>query len=219
VGIKTNLQILERAVTPQERKVLAETTGVPEDVITMIANIADLSRLPWASKATIANLIGAGYGSIARLVNANPDQLYKDFFNYGKAIGKNLKMGNEVESSYRIARLVPELIVEAKIEFKNTSSSNGDLPSPHFCAIIYSSRQGAAPQENLLRGFTKKCWLQTISASLNVKTRWFARTARPIKERQHEFEHKHKRSCHWHCPGGGWCICPFRQHLHLLGYG
>ena len=71
---------------------------------------ADFSRLPWASKATIANIIGAGYGSLDRFRNANPEQLYADFFRYGESIGKNLKLGNEIENSYRIAKIVPVLV-------------------------------------------------------------------------------------------------------------
>jgi hypothetical protein len=53
--------------------------------------------------------VGAGYDSIAQLAGANPEQLYADFIRYGKAIGKNLKLGNEIENSYRIAKIVPAL--------------------------------------------------------------------------------------------------------------
>jgi hypothetical protein len=77
-----------------------------------MVNRADLSRLPWASKATISNIIGAGYGSLAQLANADPEQLYADFFAYGQSIGKNLKLGNEIENIYRIAKIVPALVEE-----------------------------------------------------------------------------------------------------------
>jgi hypothetical protein len=79
-------------------------------VIAELVNRADFSRMPWSSKATISNIIGAGYGTLSRLANADPDQLYADFFRYGKAIGKNLKLGNEIENSYRIAKIVPVLL-------------------------------------------------------------------------------------------------------------
>jgi hypothetical protein len=71
----------------------------------------DFSRMPWASKATISNIIGAGYGSLADLANADEEQVCADFFAYGKAIGKNLKLGNEIESSCRIARILPVVIL------------------------------------------------------------------------------------------------------------
>ena len=47
---------------------------------------------------------------LSRLARADPEQLYADFFRYGKSIGKNLKLGNEIENSYRIAKIVPELV-------------------------------------------------------------------------------------------------------------
>jgi hypothetical protein len=38
--------------------------------------------------------------------------LYEDFFAYGQSIGKNLKLGNEIENSYRIAKIVPLVLQE-----------------------------------------------------------------------------------------------------------
>ena len=109
-GVRTNLQVLQAGITSAGRKSLADSSGLPAEVITELVNMADFSRLPWASKATISNIVGAGYGSMSKLANADPDQLYIDFFNYGKSIGKNLKLGNEIENSYRIAKIVPVLL-------------------------------------------------------------------------------------------------------------
>jgi hypothetical protein len=39
-------------------------------------------------------------------------QLYTAFFSYGKSIGKNLKIGNEIENNYRIPKIVPVLVTE-----------------------------------------------------------------------------------------------------------
>lgn len=111
-GIRTNLDLLQQGITATGREALAKTSGLPEAVILELVNRADFSRMPWASKATISNLMGAGYGSLAQLANANPEQLYADFFRYGKAIGKNLKLGNEIENSHRIAKIVPVLLQE-----------------------------------------------------------------------------------------------------------
>jgi hypothetical protein len=112
MDIRTNLQLLQKGITPQGRKALAEASSLDEQIITELVNRADFSRLPWSSKATISNIIGAGYGSLAKLDTADPEKLYEDFFSYGKAIGKNLKIGNEIENSYRIARIVPVLVQE-----------------------------------------------------------------------------------------------------------
>ncbi len=109
-GVRTNLEILEQGTTAAKRKSLVESTGQPSAVISELVNRADFSRMPWASKATLSNIIGAGYNSLSQLANANPDKLYEDFFRYGKSIGKNLKFGNEIENSYRIAKIIPVLL-------------------------------------------------------------------------------------------------------------
>ena len=49
---------------------------MPQPAVDELVDRADLARLPWASKATISNLIGAGYGSLTALANADPQQLY-----------------------------------------------------------------------------------------------------------------------------------------------
>jgi len=112
LGIRTNLQILQQGLTPAGRRSLADQSGMPVGVISALVNRADFSRLPWASKATISNIIGAGYPSLSQLADADPQKLYADFFAYGKRIGKNLKLGNEIENSYRIAKIVPVLVKE-----------------------------------------------------------------------------------------------------------
>lgn len=111
LGIRTNLDILQQGRTPSARKAMADRSGLPEAEINELVNRADFSRMPWASKATISNILGAGYESLAELAKANPEQLYNDFHTYGKSIGKNLKLGNEIENSYRIAKIIP-LVLE-----------------------------------------------------------------------------------------------------------
>lgn len=111
-GIRCNLDLLQQGLTPAGRKALAASTGLPHDTITGLVHLVDLSRMPWASKATVSNIIGAGYGSLAQLSNADPEKLNSDFYAYGRSIGKNLKFGNEIENSFRIAKVVPVLLKE-----------------------------------------------------------------------------------------------------------
>ena len=110
LGVRSNLDLLERGCTADGRQALAEAGALPETMILELVHRADFSRLPWASKATISNIIGAGYASLAQLAAADPQQLFQDFFRYGESIGKNLKLGNEIDNSYRIAHLVPEIL-------------------------------------------------------------------------------------------------------------
>jgi len=112
-GIRTNLELLQQGMTAAGRRTLAASSGLAEAVVFELVNRADFSRMPWSSKATISNIVGAGYGSIAQLAGADPEQLYADFIRYGKAIGKNLKLGQEIDNNYRIAQLVPRLVYES----------------------------------------------------------------------------------------------------------
>lgn len=111
LGIRTNLDILQKGLTQASRKEMADTSGLREAEINELVNRADFSRMPWASKATISNIFGAGYGSLVKLANADLERLYQDFYRYGASIHKNLKLGNEIDNSYRIAKIIP-LIVE-----------------------------------------------------------------------------------------------------------
>lgn len=110
LGVRTNLQLLQRGITSAGRKELAESSNLSLAIVTRLVNIADFSRLPWSSKATVANIIGAGYPTLSSLANADLEKLYDDFFAYGQSIGKNLKLGNEIENSYRIAKIVPRVV-------------------------------------------------------------------------------------------------------------
>lgn len=112
LGIRSNLDILAQGKTPQGREALKDLSGLAERDIQELVNVADLSRLPWTSKATISNIIGAGFGSLSKLKNANLEKLSEDFYRYGKSIGKNLKLGNEIENLHRIAKLFPVVVEE-----------------------------------------------------------------------------------------------------------
>ncbi len=112
-GVRTNLELLQGAITAQQRTSLAKMCNLPLKDVVELVHRADFSRLPWASKATISNIIGAGYTSMKQLANADLERLVVDYLQYGKAIGKNLKLGNEIESSYRIAKIVPAVLLES----------------------------------------------------------------------------------------------------------
>jgi hypothetical protein len=110
-GIRFNLDLLDRGLTPEGRRALAVENGLPDAVILDLVNRADFSRMPWASSATVSNIIGAGYGSLQKLAAADLEQLSADFYRYGASIGKNLKFGNEIDNSWRIAKIVPPVVI------------------------------------------------------------------------------------------------------------
>lgn len=112
IGIRTNLGLLQSGITAVGRRALAKSSLLAEPILLALVNRADFSRLPWASKATISNIIGAGYGSLAQLAGASQEQVTADFLRYGESIVKNLKIGNEIENSYRIAKIIPAILQE-----------------------------------------------------------------------------------------------------------
>ena len=72
-----------------------------------------LYGLPVPSRGRVSGILGVngiGSGEVQRLAEAEPEQLYADFFRYGESIGKNLKYGNEIENSHRIAKIVPRVV-------------------------------------------------------------------------------------------------------------
>jgi hypothetical protein len=112
VGIKSNLDLLQAGRTSADRTQLAQKHALSLDLVTEVVNRADLSRLPWTSKATISNIVCSGYGSLSQLAGADSETLYADYMRYGEKIGKNLRIGNEIENSQRFARIVPTILQE-----------------------------------------------------------------------------------------------------------
>lgn len=72
---------------------LAEWLSLPLEKVTEVVNRGDLSRLPWSSKATISNICGAGYGSIASLAGADHQKVFADYMDHGEKIGKKPQAG------------------------------------------------------------------------------------------------------------------------------
>jgi hypothetical protein len=118
-AVQNVLNLKERIETREQLEVFTEQSGVSAyDIVTALKYLIYwfippekyLSGLVQDDPYIRDAINGSGYGSIAQLANANPEQLYADFFRYGKTIGKNLKLGNEIENSYRIAKIIPVLL-------------------------------------------------------------------------------------------------------------
>jgi hypothetical protein len=109
-GVRCNLDLMELGRTPAARRQLALDSGLDEVVLADLVYRADYSRLPWTSLATINNLVYSGYASLGCLAEAPFERVSADFYRYGASIGKNLKLGNEIDNTHRIARLVPKVV-------------------------------------------------------------------------------------------------------------
>ncbi|MBK8836570.1 MAG: DUF4332 domain-containing protein [Anaerolineae bacterium] len=96
--LRTSLDLLEAGRAPAGRRALAARSGPPVALIDELIQRADFSRLPWTSAATISNYIGAGFATLEALAEAEPEQAAARYHRYGASIGKNLKLGNEIEN-------------------------------------------------------------------------------------------------------------------------
>lgn len=109
-GLRTSLDALEAGRMPADRRALAARSGAPAALVDELVHRADFSRLPWTSAATISNYIGAGFATLEALAAAEPELASAQYHRYGASIGKNLKLGNEIENGHRIARLIPRVV-------------------------------------------------------------------------------------------------------------
>jgi len=109
-GVRNNLDILEKGGSLAGRKTLAAQTGLPLEFLTEMTNRADFTRMPYFHGKTINNFFGAGYSTLELLANAEPQKLLTDMMSYGRSIGKNLKLGMEVDSGRIIARVLPKIV-------------------------------------------------------------------------------------------------------------
>jgi hypothetical protein len=108
----TNLELLEAGHTPEGRRALAEASGVPEATILDLVQRADFSRMPYSRGATVCNYKNAGYASLAQLAATDLQTVLDDFDRYGAQVGKNLKIGMEVDNGHHIANHLPKIVQE-----------------------------------------------------------------------------------------------------------
>lgn len=113
-GLRNSLDLLEAGRTPAGRRDLAARSGASAALVDELIHRADFSRLPWTSAATISNYIGAGFATLAALAEAESEQAAAQYHRYGASIGKNLKLGNEIENGHRIARLLPQVVARGR---------------------------------------------------------------------------------------------------------
>jgi predicted flap endonuclease-1-like 5' DNA nuclease len=75
-GIRNSDQLLEAARTPDERKVLAEQTGIAPEAILELANRADLARIRGVGQVYANLLEEAGVDTVKELAVRVPANLY-----------------------------------------------------------------------------------------------------------------------------------------------
>ncbi|MBG0784540.1 MAG: DUF4332 domain-containing protein [Anaerolineaceae bacterium] len=78
IGIKHTLHLYDRVLTPADRAALAAEIGVDEESILRLAKLTDLSRIRWVNHTFAYVLLEAGYGTSAKVAQADPAELYAD---------------------------------------------------------------------------------------------------------------------------------------------
>ena len=76
-GAKTTKDLLKLAKTPEDRKKLAESTGIDEHMILKWANHADLMRIKGIRGQFAELLEKMGVDTVKELANRNSDNLYE----------------------------------------------------------------------------------------------------------------------------------------------
>ncbi len=112
VGIRTTDALLDKACGAQERKLLAESTGIGEALILEWVNLADLYRIKGVGSEYSDLLEEAGVDTVVELSNRVPENLLAKMVEVNKA--KNLvnKMPGvkQVKSWVTQAKKLPRVV-------------------------------------------------------------------------------------------------------------
>ncbi len=76
-GIKNTRHLFEKIITPEDRAQLSKQTGISNKKILRLTKLTDLSRIRWVNHTFAYVLYEAGYDTLEKVANANPDALYK----------------------------------------------------------------------------------------------------------------------------------------------
>ena len=86
-GLSYSLALLDKGRTKEGRLDISRTTGIPEDAILDLVNCADFTRLELMSGGMVKQLVALGYGSIASVKTADPDEYFeraRKYYSEGK---------------------------------------------------------------------------------------------------------------------------------------
>jgi hypothetical protein len=108
--IRFNLDILEYGTTRKDREKLSKETGIPRSFILSLANLADMSRLPYSNRKTVKHLSAGGYDSVAKLAQTDSEKLMEDMKSYFERIGIRLSGFIDLKGIAQWARTMPVVV-------------------------------------------------------------------------------------------------------------
>ena len=110
IGISTVNELLRDGDTPDKRRALSERSGAPEDSITELYKLANLSRLPGLKKVRGQIFYEAGLDTFSSIASLDPEKVCKILNDYVKDTGFNGSPPtlSEAEATIRMAKFLPE---------------------------------------------------------------------------------------------------------------
>ena len=111
IGIRFNLDALERGRTEENRKRISRETAIPETFICILVNRADMTRLPYSNRKTVRHLCAAGYDSVDKIAQADLTHLMEDMKAYFNKIGIRLSRSFiDLEGIMRWTKAIPKIV-------------------------------------------------------------------------------------------------------------
>jgi len=116
-GILSTKSLLERGLTPEGRKEIAERTGIRESLILRWVRQISLSRIKGVGDEYAELLVAAGLSTVEKLVQQDPESLYKDLteLNQERGLVRRLPTQTQIESWIVQAQNLPVDVVMEKI--------------------------------------------------------------------------------------------------------
>jgi len=109
-GIRFNLDILEQGRTKEDRKKIIIQTGVPEPLIQELVNRADMSRLPYSNRKTVKHLSAAGYDTLRKLAETDPEKMMSDMKRYFDGLGVKIAGFIDLKGIAQWAKTIPRIV-------------------------------------------------------------------------------------------------------------
>ncbi len=76
-GIKNTRHLFEKIITQEDRAQLSKQTGISNKDMLRLTKLTDLSRIRWVNHTFAYVLYEAGYDTVEKMTNTNPEILYK----------------------------------------------------------------------------------------------------------------------------------------------
>ena len=78
IGIKKTSELYEQILTPNNRTVFAEKSGLSSESVLRLAQLTDLSRVQWVNHTFAAMLYELGYETAEMMAAADPETLHTE---------------------------------------------------------------------------------------------------------------------------------------------